>query len=363
MDELMNDKIEETRKGQHVEGMDLMGQLVRSSYGVSKDQKGSAKELTEGANKGVLTYDEIVGNAFIMLIAGHETTANTIHFTLINLAANPASQRRLQRDIDEILGDSDPETWDYESLVNPMMGSMLGACMNETLRTVPAVAEIPKVTVNQDQTITQDGRKYVVPSGTAISLAVVSVHRNPRYWPTRPSKIRPGQDDLDDYVPERWLRTSLGKGRSEGGGSMEQKEATTAEDNEEDFGGFRGPDTSAQLFRPERGASMPFSDGARACLGRRIAQVEIIAALAVLFRGHSVELAVDDELQAGGGDAEVDAMGREERARLYARAQRRSREVVAGATTRLTLKLHGESHVPVRLVRRGEERFVSWIDG
>lgn len=37
---------------------------------------------------------------------------------------------------------------------------------------------------------------------------------------------------------------------------------------------------------------MPFGDGNRACLGRRFAEVEMIAALAVLFSKHRVEVAL-----------------------------------------------------------------------
>lgn len=41
---------------------------------------------------------------------------------------------------------------------------------------------------------------------------------------------------------------------------------------------------------PARGTFLPFSDGFRACLGRRFAEVEIAAVIAVLFRGHRASL-------------------------------------------------------------------------
>jgi cytochrome P450 len=340
MDEFLKEKIEEVRKGDDMdkEGMDIMGQLVRAKYG------SSSKDASD------MSDSDIIGNAFIMIVAGHETTANTLHFTLLELANNPAAQRQLQKDIDAIFGDSDPSKWNYEQSVNAMLASYLGACMNETLRLMPAVVNVPKhVSPAQDQVITVDGAKFVLPAGMAVGMSVVCVHRNPRYWPTRPSRVTPGKaHDLDDYEPERWYRKSLA---DSDGGDVEGGDT-------EDFGGFRGPDTSASLFRPVRGSFLPFSDGARSCLGRRIAQVEMIAALAVIFQKYSLELAVDKWAD----DDEVAYMSPEGRKTLYKKAQDSSRDILRQATSVLTLKLHGSKHVPIRLVRRGEERFVDIVD-
>lgn len=344
MEELLEEKIGEAKRGESPkEGMDLIGQLVRSSYDLDGDNTGGS-----GGKAVTLTRDEITGNAFVMLVAGHETTANALHFCLLHLAANPSSQRRLQEDVDRLVGNSDHSTWDYEALVNPMMASMLGACMNETLRVLPSVIEVPKVvTPSQDQVLVIDGESHTIPAGTKIALSAAAVHMNPRHWPTKPSKLEAGRNDVRDFVPERWFRKAERKTDEEDGS------------DEEDFGGFRGRDTSEQLFRPERGAYIPFSDGARACLGRRIAQVELLAALAVLFQRYSVELAVDDEVK--GGDAEVAQMSRGEQWDVYRKVADQSRATMAAASSLLTLKLHGK-HVAVRVVERGQERFVNWLD-
>lgn len=347
MQEFLQDKIEDVNKeGKQNAGMDIMGQLVRTSYGDKQSStKGKSNEVLG------LTDDEIIGNAFIMLVAGHETTANILHFTLLELANNPAVQRSLQRDVDRIFGTTDPATWDYETCVNPLLASMVGACMNETLRTVPPVVEIPKMVAGEGQELVIDGKKVLIPGGgkTYIGLTAVAVHRNPRYWPTKPSDITGAATDIDDYVPERWFRTDAA-----GAGDNAAVEGADTED----FGGFSGPDTSAQLFRPPRGSYLPFSDGARSCLGRRIAVAEIIAALSVIFQKYSIELAVDEWAT----DEEVEKMSREERAKVYKKAQDKSRAIIASATSLITLKLHGDKYVSFRMVRRGEERFVDWMD-
>lgn len=373
MEKLIVDKVEAMAQPFGDQGgMDIMGQLVRSKYADDeKPQAGGSGKLSSSAADAppthTLTDAEIIGNAFIMILAGHETSANSMHFTLLELALNPSVQRQVHADIDSILGrTSDPASWDYERDINALMASMLGACMNETLRFIPPVCEVPKkVTPDRDQVLVLDGRRHVLPAGTVISLDVAGAHRNPRSWPARPSKVTPGCDsDLDDWVPERWFRSAVGGGSS----SMPVPPtdpnlaatlaAELAEAGGEDIGGFKGPDTSAALFRPPRGAYIPFSDGARSCLGRRIAQVEIIATLATVLQRCSVELAVDDFAADDG----LDAMSKDDKAALYARAQDKARETISGAASVITLQLRGGNHVPIRLVRRGEERFVDWID-
>ncbi|KAH8893390.1 cytochrome P450 [Thozetella sp. PMI_491] len=322
MDEFLKEKIEEVEhETSPPDGMDIMGQLVRSKYGKTKD----------GAE---LSASDIIGNAFIITVAGHETTANTLHFTLVQLAINPALQRQLQKDVDALFGTTDPKTWNYEQNVGPMLASYLGASVNETLRLTPPVVEIPKV-VNHaaDQVLSIDGARHVLPAGLRISIEGVSVHRNPRYWPTKPSRLTDAPTDLDDFLPERWYRSS-----------DNSKEADIEGADTEDYGGFSGPDTSASLFRPVRGSFVPFSDGARSCLGRRIALVEMIAALAVVFQKCSIELAVDEWAT----DDEVARMGPEEKLAVYLKAQEKGRQTIREATSILTLKLHGGKYVPVR---------------
>ncbi|OTA95036.1 hypothetical protein M434DRAFT_70092 [Hypoxylon sp. CO27-5] len=346
MNQFLQEKIEDVRKGNDTgEGLDIMGSLVRTSYG---DQPANepGKKSTQIAR---LTDSEIIGNAFVNIVAGHESTANILHFALVELATNPASQRRLQRDLDNLVGNADPSTWDYDALVNPLLGSMVGAAINETLRLFPPVVDIPKmVSPTQDQPITIDGVRYLLPRKTNIGMVAIASQLNPRYWPTKPSKISDAETDIEDFVPERWFQMESSRGNS----------AKVEGADTEDFGGYVGSDTSAQLYHPPRGAFIPFSDGARACLGRRMAIVELVSALAVIFQRYSIELAVDE----WANDEKVAGMSKYEKAELYKLAQQKSRETVKGATSMITLKLHGNKYVPVRLVRRGHDRFVDWVD-
>lgn len=336
------------------EGLDIMGMLVRSSYGNSKSRKASPGHAEKGeVGKPILSDSDILGNAFVMIVAGHETTANSIHFSLMELAINPRAQRLLQKEVQSIFGDEPPETWDYDSSINTLLGGVVGAVLNEQLRIMPPVIAIPKqVSKSQDQVIVLDGKKVTLPAGAHVALNTVGVHRNPKYWPTQPSKISDRSNDLYDFRPERWLVKTAADGRQQVDSGLESEE-------DDEFGGFTGQDTSSQLFRPARGAYLPFSDGARSCLGRRLAQVKVMGVLSVIFQRYSIELAVDEWAT----DDEVANMTKDEKKELYKKAQEKARMTIRKATTLITLKLHEHpGFIPVRVVKKGEERFVSIVE-
>jgi cytochrome P450 len=346
MDELFAMKVQEARRGESVEGMDLLGNLVRSSYSDAIPSPGRAEKGQVGSP--TLSDSDILGNAFIMIVAGHETTANSIHFGLMELAMNPRPQKLLQTEIETIFGDQPPGLWDYESTINTLLGGICGAVMNEQLRLMPPVIAIPKhVTKTSDQDIILDGKKFTLPAGTHITINAVGVQRNPNAWPSQPSKISGSSDDLNDFIPERWLVKS----------SAEKEIDHAQEIDGEGFGGFTGHDSSAQLYRPVKGSYIPFSEGPRSCLGRRLAQVELMAAFAVIFQQYSLELAVDE----WASDVEVAKMSDAEKRMLYTKAQDAARAKIRSCSTVLSLKLH-PGFIPIRVVKKGEERFIGLID-
>ncbi|OBT53411.1 hypothetical protein VE04_05674, partial [Pseudogymnoascus sp. 24MN13] len=321
MEELLEKKVEAELAGEKTLGMDIMGALVKSATDADRpDQKKSPGQLESNKGKRGLTDENIIGNSFVMLLAGHETTANTIHFSLMEIAMAPSSQRNLQKEVHTIFGDSDPKTWDYAYSVNNLLGGGDGATMNEMLRLMPPVTNIPKmVSANQDQTIVVDGQKHTLPKGLYINFNVVGAHR------ARNAGLA-GSDDLDDFIPERWLKEDASNHIEE-------------DSEEEDFGGFTGKTSSAQLFRPTRGSFLLFAED----LGRQ----------------YSIELAVDE----WASDEEVAKMSVPEKLEVYAKATKKAREVIRTASSMITLKLNfGQTYIPARLVKKGEERFIRYID-
>jgi hypothetical protein len=78
MDEIYDHKLETitASKSRQEEGLDLMGTIIRHSSLISSiSNHGKAGEgLIQG---------KIMGNYFLIFLAGHETAANSIHFAVL----------------------------------------------------------------------------------------------------------------------------------------------------------------------------------------------------------------------------------------------------------------------------------------
>jgi cytochrome P450 len=95
MNEIYDRKTQEMidSKSQDEEGMDLMGAMIRGSGQIPGT-------VNYGKADVGLSKEEILGNSFILFLAGHETAANSMHFALLMLAGRPSFQRKLQGMID-----------------------------------------------------------------------------------------------------------------------------------------------------------------------------------------------------------------------------------------------------------------------
>lgn len=350
MYELYNDRKAEIKSGKVRDGMDLMGAIVKGAGLTTEALNLGDTENASQPSGQLLSDDEILGNSFVVLLAGHETTSNVIQFSLLYLAMYPDTQQRLQNDIDETLGPGDPSTWDYDRDVPKLMGTMTGAVMNETLRLIPPVIGIPKKTTTP-QPLTVGDKRIVVPANSPVSLVATAVQRNPKYWPTMcgpDATVSEIAKDLDTFKPERWMSKN-GIASSSAKSDTNQKDPE-AQHVDEAIEGPQGPDTSAHLFQPKRGSYIPFSEGARACLGRRFAQVEILAVLAYIFKSWTVELAVDDLALRDKRD--VASLTSEEKTTYTAQALANAQDLLTnGMGTIITLQMR-KGKVPLRFVRR-----------
>lgn len=252
----------------------------------------------------------------------------------------------MQQDIDLIVGSKSPEEWTYIQDFPKLFNSMVGAVLNEELRLMPVAETIPKVTVGE-QRVWVDGKEMMVPGGTYVHLNTVGTNRNPRYWPHE--RLEGGGTDLDDFVPERWI---VGKGedreksREELMEEMEDVEMGTEQEHVHE--------ETSTLFKPVKGAFTSFSEGARACPGRKFALVEMTAVLALIFQKYSVEL----DVSKWASDEEVERMSKEGRKEVYGKAIKETNEVLRRCNqAQIVLKMAKEDKVPLRFVRRGRERF------
>lgn len=92
----------------------LMTSFVRAHDSHQKD-KGAGKIEDDKAPKG-LTVDEIFGNIFVINFAGHDTTANTLAFTVLLLAAHPDIQDWVSEEVCDFVKSQDGDGWDYGDL-------------------------------------------------------------------------------------------------------------------------------------------------------------------------------------------------------------------------------------------------------
>jgi len=287
---------------------DILSALVMSYYRGPKADKGEP----------IITEQEVLGNCFAITLAGHETSSSVLLYSIIMLALQPELQFQLQDEINRILGDREP---DYERDYQALAEGWCGAIMNETLRYFPPAPMIPKKT-SGPQAITFNNKIYIIPEDVQIRLNIVSLHRNPKYWV--PVGKNESDAQISSYKPERWM--------------IESKSNETIDYGEEEGLAPQGKNTERAFYRPYRGSFMPFSGGARACVGRKFANVEFVATLSTLFRDYSVELEVNE-------------------GETYEEAKTRVWAHVENSGYVLTLHPNGPD-VGLRWVRRGEERYI-----
>ena len=124
----------------------------------------------------------------------------------------------------------------------------------ETLRLYGSVVFIPKSTTSHAQPLTIKNKDYLLPPDTWVTANSQALHTNPKIW---------GSDALV-WRPERWLTPNPDINTSE----------------------------TETFIDPPKGTYVPWAEGPRACLGRKFAQVEFVAVMAVLFRKHRVRPAL-----------------------------------------------------------------------
>ncbi|KAL9128415.1 MAG: hypothetical protein Q9217_002906 [Psora testacea] len=354
MKEMFDKKKSQILAGEEGDTMDLMFAMLKGAGVTAKDRAQEGGKPTEQ----MMTDEEIMGNAFVFILAGHETTANSVHFCMVYLAMNIPAQRHLQRDLDETFQRRPVSEWDYDRDIPKLFGNMAGAVLNEELRLLMPVMSLPKCTEpGSPQPLTVGGKKCTVPANTYIALMGHSAHRNPNQWPTGPPAdpnnpshpLSNRDNDLEEFKPERWfLNTDAATTKD-----VAKPAEKGAEEDTSALGINTAPDTSASLFKPEKGAYLPFSEGYRSCLGRRFAQVELLAFLAFVFSQYSVELSVEE----WASDEQVEKMDEIGKREVWGKAKAKvERQMLNDMGSIITLQLR-TGHIALRLVKRGSEMF------
>ncbi|TGO35987.1 hypothetical protein BHYA_0139g00130 [Botrytis hyacinthi] len=192
-------------------------------------------EEKSGSAEGSLTDLDIQREASNFIVAGTDTTSNTLTFLVYNILKNPKLQRQLEDEVDT-LGD-DFVSKDVEEL------QLLNAVIDEGLRIWGAAPGSLHRTVPQGG-VELDG--YFLPESMTVSTQAYTMHRDPEIFPEPERYLK--TDSLlvyHSFNPSRWL----------------------------------GP--KSDDFKT---ANNPFGAGTRTCLGIHLARMEMHLTLALFFR-------------------------------------------------------------------------------
>ncbi|KAF0972815.1 hypothetical protein FDP41_009064 [Naegleria fowleri] len=210
-----------------------------------------------------MTDKELISNCFVLLVAGHETTARTLGFALYLLATNKDAQERLHKFIDHdypaLYGKDTFDFADYQA------GRLdyVKAIVKETLRLFPTVmVAIRELT----QPYTYKG--YHLPKGFRVAASWQLMHRDEKYWP-----------EPDEFIPERFLKKKEHE---------DHHDDNTEPVTPQEF--IATPKMEVTCFNPHivlhhnPFAYAPFGIGNRICIGRNFAEVEAVFTLALLAK-------------------------------------------------------------------------------
>ncbi|XP_006891952.1 PREDICTED: sterol 26-hydroxylase, mitochondrial-like [Elephantulus edwardii] len=186
---------------------------------------------------GQLSLHEAIGCLAELLMAGVDTTSNTLTWALYHLSKSPEIQEALYKEVVNVVPAG--QVPQYKDFVHM---PLVKAVIKETLRLYPVVPTNSRVIVEKEVEV----GGYLFPKNTQFVFCHYVVSRDPDIFP-----------EPERFEPRRWLRTS-------------QPDALGAS---HPFG------------------SVPFGYGVRACLGRRIAELEMYLVLTRLIQKYEIMLA------------------------------------------------------------------------
>lgn len=195
----------------------------RNEQGTFDDLLTMLMEVEDADTTERMTDQQLRDEVLTLFVAGHETTANSLTFTLYLLAKNPAVKKRLQQEISEVIPTGEIT---FEALQKLTYTNWV---IKESMRLYPPAWMIPREATQEDVV-----GGYRVKKGDKVLASPYAMHHSERYW-----------DRPEEFIPERF----------------------TAENMKD---------------RP-RYSYFPFGGGARLCVGNNFALMEMQIVLAMLI--------------------------------------------------------------------------------
>ncbi|KAJ7347415.1 cytochrome P450 [Mycena albidolilacea] len=220
---LIASRQEEVSNGKEIERKDVCRLMMRAN---------------EGQGTLSMTDEELVGNTYLMLVAGHDTTARTLDAAVGLLALYEDIQEEVHDELQAVISTSGKIDFkDIPRLVK------VQACFLEASRLFPAASAVTR-TITETIVLKTDeedghGGQIILEPGTMFFIDLVGLHYNPKYFP-----------DPEEFRPSRWYGTA-------------ESDMTT------------------------------FSLGPRICIGRRFALTEAVVFLTSLLRDWRLQIVLD----------------------------------------------------------------------
>jgi cytochrome P450 len=220
-----------------------------AANGIIQPNKDLFSLLTHAAEnaggKNGLSNEEVIGDVFSFLYAGHDTTAHSLAATLAFLALNFDIQDELVAQVREVTEGRDDATLQFEDYGK--LDKVLAA-FYEGIRMYPPGPIVPREAKKDTVLNISDNngtRTLLIKKGTHVVVDLVGIHYHPRYY-----------SDPEVYRPSRWYA----------------KKQDQSSDTKEGSGDFTG-----------------FSFGPRSCIGRKYSTTEAVCFLAHLLPDWRVE--------------------------------------------------------------------------
>jgi cytochrome P450 len=178
-----------------------------------------------------MTIQQLRDEIMTLFLAGHETTANALTWTLYLISQNHQVEAKIIEEIKQVLENKRrPTVEDIPKF------QYLRNVFTESLRLYP-----PAWAIGREATDTVVMGGYTIPPGSVVIMSQYITHRDPRYF-AEPNK----------FIPERW-----------------------------------SPEMKSNLHKF---AFFPFGGGSRVCMGEPLAWIEGILLLVTLLRNWKIEL-------------------------------------------------------------------------
>jgi cytochrome P450 len=145
-------------------GVDILSLLLST-----RDEKG-----------GLMGDDELHDEMMTLVVAGHETTAVSLTWTVYLLLTNPDALARARAELRKVVGDRVVTARDVPQL------EYLDACIKESMRLQPVLPLVARVVRGGPYRL----GPYELPEGTAINPCIYLTHRRPDLW-SEPARFRP----------------------------------------------------------------------------------------------------------------------------------------------------------------------------